>query len=97
MSKEVKEKIFTKFNQGDASITRKFGGTGLGLAIVKKLVELQKGKVRLDSEEGKGTKVSITIPAATILPNVQSVPASDQSYSIEDLHIFVIDDEPSAR
>ena len=94
MTEEVKKQVFLKFNQGDASITRKFGGTGLGLAIVKKLVELQKGKVRLDSEEGKGTKVSITIPATTILPNVQSVPASDQSYSIEGLHILVIDDDP---
>lgn len=94
MNKEVKKQVFLKFNQGDASITRKFGGTGLGLAIVKKLVELQKGKVMLESEEGKGTKVTITIPATTVLPNVQSVPRSDQSYSIEGLHILVIDDDP---
>src|SRR5690606_5480135 len=94
MNKEVKKQVFLKFNQGDASITRKFGGTGLGLAMVKKLVELQKGKVMLESEEGKGTKVTITIPATTVLPNVQSVPRSDQSYSIEGLHILVIDDDP---
>ncbi len=94
MTEEVKKQVFLKFNQGDASITRKFGGTGLGLAIVKKLVELQKGKVMLESEEGKGTKVSITVPATTILPNVQNVPISDQSYSIEGLHILVIDDDP---
>lgn len=94
MTEEVKKQVFQKFNQGDASITRKFGGTGLGLAIVKKLVELQKGKIRLDSQEGKGTKVSIAIPAASISPSVQSVPVSDQSYSIEGLHILVIDDDP---
>jgi len=94
MSKEVKEKIFTKFNQGDASITRKFGGTGLGLAIVKKLVELQKGKVKLESQEGKGTKISINIPAALALPNEENVPLVDYSYSIEGLNILVIDDDP---
>src|SRR5690554_5440157 len=94
MSKEVKEKIFTKFNQGDASITRKFGGTGLGLAIVKKLVELQKGKVKLESQEGKGTKISINIPAALVLPNEENVPLVDYSYSIEGLNILVIDDDP---
>jgi len=94
MSKEVKEKIFTKFNQGDASITRKFGGTGLGLAIVKKLVELQKGKVKLESQEGKGTKISINIPAGLVLPNEENVPLVDYSYSIEGLNILVIDDDP---
>src|SRR5690554_4904392 len=94
MSAEVKSKIFTKFNQGDASITRKFGGTGLGLAIVKKLVELQKGKVKLDSQEGKGTKVTINIPAELVLPNVENSPLVDYSYSIEGLNILVIDDDP---
>lgn len=94
MKEEVKRQVFFKFNQGDTSITRKFGGTGLGLAIVKKLVELQKGKVKLESKEGEGTKVTITIPATTTLPHDQSVPASGQSYSIEGLHILVIDDDP---
>jgi signal transduction histidine kinase/CheY-like chemotaxis protein/HPt (histidine-containing phosphotransfer) domain-containing protein len=94
MTKEVKKQVFTKFNQGDASITRKFGGTGLGLAIVKKLVELQKGKIALESEEGKGTKVSITIPAEIILPTLQNAPVTDQAYSIEGLHVLVIDDDP---
>jgi signal transduction histidine kinase/FixJ family two-component response regulator len=94
MTEEVKKQVFTKFNQGDASITRRFGGTGLGLAIVKKLVELQKGKVKLESKEGKGTKVNINIPAEVVLPTVQNAPAADQSYSIEGLHILVIDDDP---
>ncbi|HLT07315.1 MAG TPA: ATP-binding protein [Cyclobacteriaceae bacterium] len=94
MSAEVKKQVFTKFNQGDASITRKFGGTGLGLAIVKKLVELQKGKIALESEEGKGTKISISIPAEPVEPSQQHLPVADYSYSIEGLRLLVIDDDP---
>lgn len=94
MTAEVKKQVFTKFNQGDASITRRFGGTGLGLAIVKKLVELQKGKVKLESKEGVGTKVTINLPAEVIQPNVENAPMVDYSYSIEGHHVLVIDDDP---
>src|SRR5690554_2317146 len=94
MTQEVKNQIFNKFNQGDGSITRKFGGTGLGLAIVKKLVELQKGSIKLESKEGVGTKIIITLPAETTLPNIDRKALEDQIYSIENMNILVIDDDP---
>src|SRR5690606_37789592 len=94
MTPEVKKNIFTKFNQGDGSITRKYGGTGLGLAIVKKLVDLQKGTIFLESTEGMGTKIKITIPAEATEPNVEGVPSVDYRYSIQGLNILVIDDDP---
>lgn len=53
--------IFESFSQADASVTRKYGGTGLGLTIVKQLIELQKGNIRVTSEENKGSTFSFTI------------------------------------
>jgi two-component system, sensor histidine kinase and response regulator len=54
--------IFEAFTQVDASSTRQFGGTGLGLAISKRLVELMNGKIWLESELGRGTKLFFNIP-----------------------------------
>ena len=53
--------IFEKFTQADSSITRKYGGTGLGLAITRRLVEVHGGKVRVESQMGKGSSFFVTL------------------------------------
>jgi signal transduction histidine kinase len=55
-------KIFQPFSQIESPYTKTKTGTGLGLAITKRLVELHSGTVKMESEYGKGTKVTITIP-----------------------------------
>jgi PAS domain S-box-containing protein len=63
ISSGMQDQLFEKFRQGNGSSTRKHGGTGLGLTITKNLVEMMGGKIKLESPgEGKGTKVSFTVP-----------------------------------
>jgi signal transduction histidine kinase len=56
--------VFERFYRADKSRNRLTGGAGLGLAIVKQLVEAQGGNVRIASQVGKGTTVTLTTPVA---------------------------------
>ena len=59
--------VFDRFQQGDASTTRRHGGLGLGLAIVKQLVELHGGNVRVESDGlGKGARFTIRLPITSV-------------------------------
>jgi PAS domain S-box-containing protein len=56
------DKIFERFRQVETSHTRKYGGNGLGLAISKSLVEILGGTIGMESNEGKGSTFSFTLP-----------------------------------
>jgi signal transduction histidine kinase len=60
------ESIFQSFEQVDASIAREYGGTGLGLTITKQLVELHGGKIWVESEIGKGSTFTFTLPISEV-------------------------------
>ena len=62
MNEEQLGKVFDEFTQAEASTAKDYGGTGLGLPISKKMTEMMGGKMEVESEEGKGTTFSITIP-----------------------------------
>ncbi len=59
---DKQETIFASFSQASSSTTRKYGGTGLGLTISKQLVELQCGKIWVESEVGKGSSFKFNLP-----------------------------------
>ena len=56
--------VFDHFYKADRSRHRGHGGAGIGLAMVKQLVELHGGKVRVESQKGKGSTFFFTLPVA---------------------------------
>ncbi len=57
-------RVFERFYRVDAGRSRELGGTGLGLSIVKHMVEAMRGKVWVDSEVGRGSTFTVSLPRA---------------------------------
>jgi hypothetical protein len=105
--------VFNRFQQADATTTRKHGGLGLGLSIVKQLVELHGGTVRVHSPGiGHGAAFTVTLPLIAVHPepgraverrhpsaSTSSFPVSyaDSSTQLAGVKVLVVDDEPDAR
>lgn len=62
MSEEFRTKLFTPFSQEREKLDLALGGSGLGMAITKQMVDSMKGEIAVYSEEGKGTRLRISLP-----------------------------------
>lgn len=93
--------VFDRFQQADASRTRRFGGLGLGLSIVRSLAELHGGTVKAASGgEGHGATFTIALPMAAP-PELRTEALAPREGSVEDIslrniRVLVVEDEPDA-
>ena len=62
MSADQLNKILQPFSQADTTTNKKYGGTGLGLAITKSFIELLGGRMQVESELGKGSRFTLSLP-----------------------------------
>jgi len=85
ISKKNQQRVFQKFIQSDASISRKYGGTGLGLSISLKLAQMMGGTIDLESEEGKGSQFTFSFAGLVAFENEQ--PAQPESQSEDPLTV----------
>ncbi|HSI61445.1 MAG TPA: ATP-binding protein, partial [Ideonella sp.] len=71
MNAQTQGRLFQRFTQGDASISRRYGGTGLGLEISRSLARLMAGDIVVSSELGRGSEFRFRLP---LLPLAEPPP-----------------------
>ena len=97
-------RLFTEFEQTDASITRRYGGTGLGLALTKRLAELMGGEAGVESTPGVGSRFWFSVRLRRGPPSspdvepvswsgVPDVPARE----LAGRRLLLVEDEPVNR
>jgi hypothetical protein len=104
MSEATVAKLFRPFTQADASTTRNFGGTGLGLNITRRLVEMMRGEITVESEEGRGSIFTIEMVVDPADPSTCRPPMrtrrDEEVAGFASLHgrrVLVVDDHPVNR
>ena len=90
MSEDMRKRLFSPFEQQDASTARKHGGSGLGLSITKSLVELMGGRIQADSKQGEGSLFTVDLPFTSCEEKLQ-----ERSH-FEDIRTLVVDDDEEA-
>jgi signal transduction histidine kinase len=83
------ETIFGMFQQVDSSVTRGYGGVGLGLYIVKNYTELMGGRIEVESELGKGTVFTVTLPVDAESEPLTADPTSAQKQDFAAARPFI--------
>ncbi len=103
---EDRERLFKKFERMDLERNSTVEGTGLGLAITGSLVEMMSGTINVESEYGKGSVFTVTLPQAVVShesigdfkekyeKSISSMKAETEHFHAPNAYILVVDDTP---
>ena len=98
---DLKDRIFTRFQQADGSITRRFGGTGLGLAISRHLVDLMGGSMDCDGAPDTGASFWFELPLTPHAAPISNASDEEKSQPVSETvfpaRILLADDHPANR
>lgn len=95
----AKARLFTRFEQADGTITRRFGGTGLGLAICRQLAGMMGGDLDCESEPHGGSAFILTLPLIVAAAPAEPVSGIEIAADLTEdrLRVLVADDHPTNR
>jgi len=95
----ARARLFSRFEQADGAITRKFGGTGLGLAICRELAGMMSGHLDCESEPAGGSTFILTLPLREVAATVPETAPDRHSQAAtgRPLRVLVADDHPTNR
>jgi len=97
MKPEDLPKLFREFEQIDGSYTRRYQGTGLGLALCRRFVQMHGGRIWAESQFGKGSTFTFTIPRG--LRPAAELPVEEALQPIETMELplaLVVEDDPAS-
>jgi signal transduction histidine kinase/ActR/RegA family two-component response regulator len=95
------ERIFQPFQQIDSSLSRQYAGTGLGLALVRRMVQLHGGTIGVQSEPGRGSRFTATLPwhpeSACPLAAAAPTPETIAPFAGDPLRVLIAEDNDANR
>lgn len=101
IAEEMTQNLFQPFVQIDSSLSRQFPGTGLGLALVRRLTEIHGGSVHLETQEGEGSRFTVTLPwRAMVTPTTVPYDETETQHNVitgTGNSILIVDDSQDTQ